>query len=90
VSHLIDPREQHANRMFPRQPADPVHLLSERQREIIDLMSRPGARPSVRAVADELGIAEQTVKNHLNDVYRRLRVHTLAQAVRVVLDRRLP
>lgn len=90
MSQAIDPRAQHAGRMFPRHRPliDPVDALTERQREIIDALSRPGGRPSIRAVAGELDISEQTVKNHLSDAYRLLGVHTLAQAVRAIIDRR--
>lgn len=87
VSRVVDPKEQHAARLFPR-AVDPVHLLTERQRLILDLMTRPGRRPSTGLVAAELGLAEQTVKNHLSDAYRTLGVHTLGQAMRAILDRR--
>jgi DNA-binding NarL/FixJ family response regulator len=88
MSQLVDPRAQHAGRMFPRQAIDPVLLLTERERLIIDLMSRPGRKCSIRAIAVELDLSEQTVKNHLYSAFKRLRVHSLAQAVRVILDRR--
>jgi DNA-binding NarL/FixJ family response regulator len=87
MSRAIDPRAQHEARMFPRR-RDPIERLTGRQRLIIDMMSRPGSRPSVFTVAAELDIAPQTVKNHLQSAYRTLGVHTLGQAVRVILDRR--
>lgn len=87
MSYAIDPRQQHANRMFPRH-IDAVARLTERQREIIELLSRPGARRSVTSVATELGISVQTAKNHLTSAYRTLGVYSLGQAVRVILDRR--
>lgn len=56
--------------------------LTARQREIIDRLSRPGATQA--AVADDLGISVQTVKNHLTLAYRTLGVRSFGQAVRVV------
>lgn len=56
--------------------------LTARQLEIVDLLTRPGATQA--AVAEELGISEQTVKNHLQTVYDRLDVTSLAQAVRAL------
>jgi DNA-binding NarL/FixJ family response regulator len=59
--------------------------LTPRQLEIIDLLSRPGAtQPKVAA---ELGIAEQTVKNHLQTAYDRLDVTSFGQAVRALGQR---
>jgi DNA-binding NarL/FixJ family response regulator len=59
--------------------------LTPRQLEIIDLLSRPGARQA--SVAEQLGISPQTVKNHLALAYRTLDVRSLAQAVRIVHNR---
>ncbi len=56
--------------------------ITDRQREIIDLLTRPGA--TAQSVADQLGINVQTVKNHLQAVYRSLGVRSLAQADRII------
>lgn len=56
--------------------------LTARQLEILEHLSRPHATQA--RVAAELGISEQTIKNHLQSVYDRLDVRSLAQAIRVV------
>lgn len=56
--------------------------LTARQLEIVELLTRPGATQA--AVAEQLGISEDTIKKHLQTVYDRLDVRTLAQAVRVL------
>lgn len=59
--------------------------VTVRQRAILDLLQEPGA--TQRTVADQLGISVQTVKNHLQTVYRTLGVRSLAQAVRAMRKR---
>ena len=55
---------------------------TRRQLEVVELLSRPGATQAT--VSEALGISEQTVKNHLQTVYDRLDVRSLAQAVRLL------
>lgn len=64
----------------------PARRLTDRQLQVLDLMSRPGATQT--SVADELGIEPGTVKSHLQAVYMTLRVRSLAQAVRIVHGRK--
>lgn len=59
--------------------------ITARQLEIVERLSRPGATQS--AVAEELGISEQTIKSHLQTVYDRLGVQSFAQAVRALATR---
>ena len=59
------------------------HQITDRQFMIIERLSRPAA-PTQTALADELGISVQTLKNHLYVAYRTLGVETLAGAVRVL------
>ena len=60
--------------------------LTPRERELILRCSEPGA--TQESVAEELGLAVSTVRNTLRGAYRALGVHTLAQAVRILLERR--
>lgn len=53
-------------------------LLTERHREILGLAAL-GAAP--KAIAMDLGIAVKTVHNHLGEIYRRLDVQSLTQAI---------
>ena len=63
------------------QDADPLPdgpLLSERQIEILQSIA-DGA--TTKQVARDLGIAQKTVHNHLNAIYRRLDTQSLTHAV---------
>lgn len=60
--------------------------ITERERDIILRCAAPGA--TQEKVAEELGIAQSTVKNTLRMGYAKLGVHTLAQAVRALLERK--
>jgi two-component system, NarL family, nitrate/nitrite response regulator NarL len=57
--------------------ADPIHSLSPREREILALIAR-GA--SNKEVARELGIAEATVKIHVQHILRKLNLSSRVQA----------
>jgi DNA-binding NarL/FixJ family response regulator len=59
--------------------------VTDRQREIIERLTRPGE--TQQAVADDLGISVQTVKNHLQAAYRTLGVRSIGQAARVLEER---
>ena len=60
------------------EPDQPPELLSERQREILQMIA-DGL--STKQVARELGITQKTVHNHLNAIYRRLDTQSLTHAV---------
>ncbi|HEY7536667.1 MAG TPA: LuxR C-terminal-related transcriptional regulator [Gaiellaceae bacterium] len=86
---------------FPREAADPspetrqpyreeslteTVTLSRRQREVLGLLAE-GFPP--RAIAAQLGIAETTVRNHIQGVLRRLGCHSQLQAVALARRSRL-
>jgi len=56
----------------------PEELLSERQREILQMIADG---MSTKQVARDLGITQKTVHNHLNAIYRRLDTQSLTHAV---------
>jgi len=60
------------------QPGPDGPLLSERQIEILQSIA-DGA--TTKQVARNLGIAQKTVHNHLNSIYRRLDTQSLTHAV---------
>jgi two-component system, NarL family, nitrate/nitrite response regulator NarL len=60
--------------------------LSERERQILGLVAGGSTN---RNVAAELGISESTVKNHLNSIFRKLRVASRSQAIVEALKRDL-
>jgi RNA polymerase sigma factor (sigma-70 family) len=56
----------------------PHEPLSEREREVLRLVAQ-GA--STQQIAQQLGVAVSTVKTYLKGAYRKLHVHSRAQAV---------
>ena len=52
--------------------------LTQRQREVLDLISQ--GHPN-KLIADFLDISEQTVKIHINQIFKELRVFNRTQAV---------
>ncbi len=63
------------------QPAgaeQPLPELSEREREILVLMSRHFTNPEI---AQQLGIGEKTIRNHVSNIFNKLQVATRAQAI---------
>ncbi len=61
--------------------------LSERQHEVLDLLARGFSN---KQIARALGLAEATVKVHLNFVFKALNVHNRASAVAAVLSATAP
>jgi DNA-binding CsgD family transcriptional regulator len=66
-----------------RPPSDPVRLkldphLTPRQREILSLIA---SGLSTEEVARELTLSTETVRNHLRNAFKELRVHTRVEAV---------
>lgn len=56
----------------------PVEALSDQERRILTLFAR-GLKPA--AIAQELGISSQTLRNHLHHINRKLRTHNRLEAV---------
>jgi PAS domain S-box-containing protein len=66
-----------------RGPSDQIRLnpdphLTPRQREILDLIA---SGLSTQEVATELTLSTETVRNHLRNAFKELRVHTRVEAV---------
>ena len=61
-----------------------LRMLSRREREIMTLVA---AGHSNASIAGQLFLAEKTVRNHLNSVYRKLAVRSRAEAVITWLGR---
>jgi DNA-binding NarL/FixJ family response regulator len=57
--------------------------LSRREHEVL---SRLAKGLTNKEIADALFIAEQTVKNHVSEIYSKLGVHDRAQALRMALE----
>lgn len=70
----------------PAAGADDAASLSEREREILALLSKG---KSYKMIADELNISFHTVDSHLRKVYEKLHVHSMTEAVDQARKRRL-
>jgi len=57
--------------------------LSRREHDVLNLLAKGMTN---REIADALFIAEQTVKNHVSEIYAKLGVHDRAQALRLALE----
>ena len=65
--------------VFPRQSEGPAVPLSEREREILDLISRGATNAEI---ASELYLSPHTVKDYCSALYRKLGVRNRAEAAR--------
>jgi len=64
--------------MFAPKDAQPVPLLSEREREVLELIS---AGSTNREIAQQLFLSPHTVKEHTSALYRKLGARNRAEAV---------
>ncbi len=64
--------------MFSPKAEQPAPLLSEREREVLDLIA---AGSTNREIADRLYLSPHTVKEHTSALYRKLRARNRAEAV---------
>jgi len=60
------------------QPAPHLELLSEREKDVLALLSRGQL---YKQIADNLGITLDTVRKHLQSIYQKLHVHSRTEAV---------
>jgi DNA-binding CsgD family transcriptional regulator len=70
----------------PPRAADGEVSLTPRQAQVLHLLAR-GC--STEQMADELGVAEDTIRNHIRAIFRRLDVHSRLEAVIVAHEHRL-
>lgn len=59
-----------------------LETLSEREREILSLLA---IGKSNKEIASELGLREQTVKNYLHNIYKKLGVQDRVSATRFAI-----
>jgi DNA-binding NarL/FixJ family response regulator len=60
-----------------------LHSLSPREQEILSLMADAHR---ILAIAKKLGIAEQTVRNHVTNIYSKLEIHDRMEIVNYVTE----
>jgi DNA-binding NarL/FixJ family response regulator len=63
---------------FPRKAEQPEPMLSEREREVLDLIA---AGSTNREIAEQLYLSPHTVKEHTSVLYRKLGARNRAEAV---------
>ena len=61
-------------------PSDDVPTLSERERQVLELLSRGS---TITSIASTLNISTHTVNMHLRSIYRRLAVNSRSEAIYV-------
>jgi DNA-binding NarL/FixJ family response regulator len=66
--------------MFPRKSEQPAPLLTEREREVLDLVA---AGSTNREIAEQLFLSPHTVKEHTSVLYRKLGARNRAEAVQL-------
>jgi two-component system response regulator DesR len=64
--------------MFPPRSEQPASLLTDREREVLDLIA---AGSTNREIAEQLFLSPHTVKEHTSTLYKKLRVRNRAEAV---------
>ncbi|MCK7493742.1 MAG: helix-turn-helix transcriptional regulator [Comamonadaceae bacterium] len=65
---------------------DPYERLSDREREVLQLMAEGHSTKSIAAV---LGISPATVETHRSHVFEKLDLHSIAEAVLYAVRRGL-
>lgn len=68
---------QHFLREIPA-PAGDDHNLTPREKQILDLLAKAML---YKEIADDLGISTETVRYHLQNIYKKLHVRTRTEAV---------
>ncbi|MGB8881906.1 MAG: response regulator transcription factor, partial [Solirubrobacteraceae bacterium] len=63
---------------FPPKAEQPAPLLTEREREVLDLIASGSTN---REIAERLYLSPHTVKEHTSVLYRKLRARNRAEAV---------
>jgi DNA-binding NarL/FixJ family response regulator len=67
-----------------KKPSGPVEALTEREKEILDFLSRGFL---YKEIANELFISKETVKKHIHNIYDKLHVQTRTEALNKAFQR---
>ncbi len=65
-----------------QEPNEPAHVLSPREREVVQLLAEGHGN---KEVADQLGISLRTVETHRANVMRKLNLHSVSDLVRYAI-----
>jgi DNA-binding NarL/FixJ family response regulator len=72
-------------RMLVASAHDQENLLSMREKEVLDCVAEGKKRSQI---AKELYVDLETVRSHIRTIFKKLKVHTKEDAVRVALENR--
>jgi len=59
-------------------PASPSHQLTDREKEVLEELCKG---KSYKMVADALFITHDTVRHHIKNIYKKLEVHSVSEAI---------
>ena len=78
--HVVRPAEAAAEVVVEKEAPDDPRLreLTSREMEVLGLLA---SGEKTRAIADRLGIAPLTARNHINNMFDKLHVHSKAEAI---------
>ena len=69
-----------------REPNQPDHLLSDRELEVLNMLC-DGL--NYRVIAQKLFVSGHTIRAHIKNIYKKMHVHSRAEAVKTAIRRNL-
>jgi DNA-binding NarL/FixJ family response regulator len=67
-------------------PGDTSSQLTEREREVLDQLCKG---KSYKMVADALNITHDTVRHHIKNIYKKLEVHSVSEAILKTMKKKI-
>jgi DNA-binding NarL/FixJ family response regulator len=67
-------------------PGDPSSQLTEREKEVLDQLCKG---KSYKMVADALNITHDTVRHHIKNIYKKLEVHSVSEAILKTMKKKI-
>ncbi len=67
-------------------PSDPSAQLTDREKEVLDQLCKG---KSYKMVADALGITHDTVRHHIKNIYKKLEVHSVSEAILKTMKKKI-
>lgn len=67
-------------------PGDPSAQLTDREKEVLDQLCKG---KSYKMVADALNITHDTVRHHIKNIYKKLEVHSVSEAILKTMKKKL-
>ena len=67
-------------------PDDPSSQLTDREKEVLDQLCKG---KSYKMVADALSITHDTVRHHIKNIYKKLEVHSVSEAILKTMKKKI-